>query len=142
MVYSGKYQYFRIGLASPEEILQWAERKLPNGDVVGQVTRPYTIHYKTRKPKKDGLFCERIFGPVKTGTCACGKYQGIEKSFNVCEQCGVEYTTSQVRRRRMGYIKLGAPVAHVWYTKGHPSYISYLLKQSLEDIESLLYYRV
>lgn len=142
MIYSDKYQYFRIGLASPDQILSWAERKLPNGELVGRVTKPYTIHYKTRKPKRDGLFCERIFGPAKSGTCACGKYQGIDKYPSFCEQCGVEFTHSQVRRRRMGYIKLGAPVAHVWYTKGRPSYIAYLLKQSREDIESLVYYRV
>jgi DNA-directed RNA polymerase subunit beta' len=142
MIYSDKYQYFRIGLASPEQILRWAERKLPNGELVGRVTKPYTIHYKTRKPKRDGLFCERIFGPTKSGTCACGKYQDLDIYPSFCEQCGVEFTNSQVRRRRMGYIKLGASVAHVWYTKGHPSYIAYLLKQSLEDIESLVYYRV
>jgi DNA-directed RNA polymerase beta' subunit len=114
MIHREKYQHLRIRLASSEQIRSWAERILPNGELVGQVTKPYTLHYKTHKPEKDGLFCERIFGPIKSGLCACGKYQTIEKYPKFCEQCGVEFIESRVRRYRMGYIKLACSVTHVW----------------------------
>nr|YP_009682229.1 RNA polymerase beta [Fissidens nobilis]QDQ38642.1 RNA polymerase beta [Fissidens nobilis] len=139
MIHRQKYQHLRIRLASPEQIRNWAERILPNGEVVGQVTKPYTLHYKTHKPEKDGLFCERIFGPIKSGICACGKYQTIEKYSKFCEQCGVEFIESRVRRYRMGYIKLACPVTHVWYLKRLPSYIANLLAKPLKELESLVY---
>lgn len=142
MVHSDTYQYLRIGLASPEQIRSWAERILPNGDIVGRVSKPHTIHYKTHKPERDGLFCERIFGPTKSGVCACGKYQGMSNDTDhpgFCEQCGVELTESRVRRHRMGYIQLASPVTHVWYLKNRPSYIAHLLEMPLKDVESLVY---
>nr|BDW36491.1 RNA polymerase subunit beta' [Hyophila propagulifera] len=139
MIHRQKYQHLRIRLASPEQIRSWAERILPNGEIIGQVTKPYTLHYKTHKPEKDGLFCERIFGPIKSGICACGKYQTIEKYSKFCEQCGVEFIESRVRRYRMGYIKLACPVTHVWYLKRLPSYIANLLAKPLKELESLVY---
>nr|YP_009033740.1 beta' subunit of RNA polymerase [Roya anglica]AHZ11123.1 beta' subunit of RNA polymerase [Roya anglica] len=142
MTHSDNYQYLRVGLASPEQIRSWAERILPNGEVVGRVSKPHTIHYKTHKPERDGLFCERIFGPTKSGMCACGKYQGMSNETdhpNFCENCGVELTESRVRRYRMGYIQLASPVTHVWYLKNRPSYIAHLLEMPLKDIESLVY---
>lgn len=145
MIPNNDFQFIRVGLASPELIRNWAERQLPNGEIVGQITKPYTIHYQTQKPEKDGLFCERIFGPVKSGVCFCGKYQGIVLKSNIsqfCEQCGVELTESRVRRYRMGYIHLECPVTHVWYLKNRPSLISRLLNQPLQDIENLVYYDV
>nr|UPO65552.1 RNA polymerase beta' subunit [Staurodesmus triangularis] len=136
-----KGQNLRIGLASPEQIRNWAERVLPNGEVVGRVIKPHTIHYQTHKPEKDGLFCERIFGPIKSGFCSCGKYKGPRDSDSppFCEQCGVELTDSRVRRHRMGYIQLASPVTHVWYLKNRPSVISHLLEMPLKDVESLVY---
>nr|YP_010380185.1 RNA polymerase beta' subunit [Vesicularia montagnei]UDH58430.1 RNA polymerase beta' subunit [Vesicularia montagnei] len=139
MIHQEKYQYLQIRLASSEQIRSWAERILPNGELVGQVTKPYTLHYKTHKPEKDGLFCERIFGPIKSGLCACGKYQTIEKYPKFCEQCGVEFIESRVRRYRMGYIKLACSVTHVWYLKRLPSYIANLLAKPLKELESLVY---
>jgi DNA-directed RNA polymerase beta' subunit len=142
MIHLDNYQYLRIGLASPEQIRGWAERILPNGEVVGRVTNPDTIDYKTHKPQRDGLFCERIFGPTKSGVCACGKYQSIPNEPDhpgFCERCGVELTQSQVRRHRMGYIQLESPVAHIWYVKNRPSYIPHLLEIPLKDIVSLVY---
>ena len=139
---SSKGQNLRIGLASPEQIQNWAERILPNGEVVGRVTKPHTIHYQTHKPERDGLFCERIFGPIKSGFCSCGKYKGILNTSDsppFCEQCGVELTESRVRRHRMGYIQLASPVTHVWYLKNRPSVISHLLEMPLKDVESLVY---
>jgi DNA-directed RNA polymerase subunit beta' len=127
-------------LASPERIRQWGERTLPNGQVVGEVTKPETINYRTLKPEMDGLFCERIFGPAKDWECHCGKYKRVRHRGIVCERCGVEVTESRVRRHRMGYIKLAAPVAHVWYLKGIPSYISILLDMPLRDVEQIVYF--
>nr|UPO65431.1 RNA polymerase beta' subunit [Cosmarium impressulum] len=136
-----KGQNLRIGLASPEQIRNWAERVLPNGEIVGRVIKPHTIHYQTHKPERDGLFCERIFGPIKSGFCSCGKYKGPRDSDSppFCEQCGVELTESRVRRHRMGYIQLASPVTHVWYLKNRPSVISHLLEMPLKDVESLVY---
>jgi DNA-directed RNA polymerase subunit beta' len=135
-----RFDYVKIAIASPERIRQWGERTLPNGQVVGEVTKPETINYRTLKPEMDGLFCERIFGPAKDWECHCGKYKRVRHRGIVCERCGVEVTESRVRRHRMGYIKLAAPVAHVWYLKGIPSYLSILLDMPLRDVEQIVYF--
>lgn len=135
-----RFDYVKIGLASPERIRQWGERTLPNGQVVGEVTKPETINYRTLKPEMDGLFCERIFGPAKDWECHCGKYKRVRHRGIVCERCGVEVTESRVRRHRMGYIKLAAPVTHVWYLKGIPSYMATLLDMPLRDVEQIVYF--
>uniref|UniRef100_UPI0030038449 RNA polymerase beta' subunit n=1 Tax=Didymocarpus purpureobracteatus TaxID=411098 RepID=UPI0030038449 len=137
-----KHQQLRIGLVSPQQISAWSTKILPNGEIVGEVTKPYTFHYKTNKPEKDGLFCERIFGPIKSGICACGNFRviGDEKEDpNLCEQCGVEFVDSRIRRYQMGYIKLACPVTHVWYLKRLPSYIANLLDKPLKELEGLVY---
>jgi DNA-directed RNA polymerase subunit beta' len=139
-IQSNQFDYVKIGLASPERIRVWGERTLPNGQVVGEVTKPETINYRTLKPEMDGLFCERIFGPAKDWECHCGKYKRVRHRGIVCERCGVEVTESRVRRHRMGYIKLAAPVAHVWYLKGIPSYIAILLDMPLRDVEQIVYF--
>jgi DNA-directed RNA polymerase subunit beta' len=139
-VQSNQFDYVKIGLASPERIRTWGERTLPNGQVVGEVTKPETINYRTLKPEMDGLFCERIFGPAKDWECHCGKYKRVRHRGIVCERCGVEVTESRVRRHRMGFIKLAAPVAHVWYLKGIPSYIAILLDMPLRDVEQIVYF--
>jgi DNA-directed RNA polymerase subunit beta' len=135
-----RFDYVKIGLASPERIRQWGERTLPNGQVVGEVTKPETINYRTLKPEMDGLFCERIFGPAKDWECHCGKYKRVRHRGIVCERCGVEVTESRVRRHRMGYIKLAAAVTHVWYLKGIPSYMAILLDMPLRDVEQVVYF--
>lgn len=135
-----RFDYVKIGLASPERIRQWGERTLPNNQVVGEVTKPETINYRTLKPEMDGLFCERIFGPAKDWECHCGKYKRVRHRGIVCERCGVEVTESRVRRHRMGYIKLAAPVTHVWYLKGIPSYMATLLDMPLRDVEQIVYF--
>nr|YP_009513554.1 RNA polymerase beta [Primula woodwardii]YP_010017940.1 RNA polymerase beta' subunit [Primula chionantha]YP_010018621.1 RNA polymerase beta' subunit [Primula purdomii]AVK40193.1 RNA polymerase beta [Primula woodwardii]QOJ47555.1 RNA polymerase beta' subunit [Primula chionantha]QOJ48236.1 RNA polymerase beta' subunit [Primula purdomii]USG58946.1 RNA polymerase beta' subunit [Primula chionantha] len=137
-----KHQQLRIGSVSPQQISAWANKILPNGAIVGEVTKPYTFHYKTNKPEKDGLFCERIFGPIKSGICACGNYRvvGDEKEDpKFCEQCGVEFVDSRIRRYQMGYIKLACPVTHVWYLKRLPSYIANILDKPLKELEGLVY---
>nr|YP_010639470.1 RNA polymerase beta' subunit [Saxifraga hookeri]WBQ52367.1 RNA polymerase beta' subunit [Saxifraga hookeri] len=137
-----KHQQLRIGLVSPQQISAWANKILPNGEIVGEVTKPYTFHYKTNKPEKDGLFCERIFGPIKSGICACGNYRVIADETEdpkFCEQCGVEFVDSRVRRYQMGYIKLACPVTHVWYLKRLPSYIANILDKPLKELEGLVY---
>nr|QGU84488.1 RNA polymerase beta' subunit [Scolopia saeva]QGU84574.1 RNA polymerase beta' subunit [Scolopia chinensis] len=137
-----KHQQLRIGSVSPQQISAWTKKILPNGEIVGEVTKPYTFHYKTNKPEKDGLFCERIFGPIKSGICACGNYRviGDEKEEpKFCEQCGVEFVDSRIRRYQMGYIKLACPVTHVWYLKRLPSYIANLLDKPLKQLEGLVY---
>nr|YP_009414748.1 RNA polymerase beta' subunit [Platycodon grandiflorus]ARR27753.1 RNA polymerase beta' subunit [Platycodon grandiflorus]UBK12152.1 RNA polymerase beta' subunit [Platycodon grandiflorus]UXO94450.1 RNA polymerase beta' subunit [Platycodon grandiflorus]WCD61543.1 RNA polymerase beta' subunit [Platycodon grandiflorus] len=137
-----KHQQLRIGLVSPQQIRIWANKILPTGELVGEVTKPSTFHYKTNKPEKDGLFCERIFGPIKSGFCTCGNYRviGDEKEDpKFCEQCGVEFVDSRVRRYQMGYIKLACPVTHVWYLKRLPSYIANLLDKPLKELEGLVY---
>nr|AIJ28280.1 RNA polymerase beta [Trifolium pratense] len=142
MIDQYKHQHLRIGSVSPEQISAWAKKILPNGEIVGEVTKPYTLHYKTNKPEKDGLFCERIFGPIKSGICACGNYQVIgdkKDQPKFCEQCGVEFVNSRIRRYQMGYIKLACPVTHVWYLKRLPSYIATLLDKPLKELEGLVY---
>ncbi|WP_017303515.1 DNA-directed RNA polymerase subunit gamma [Spirulina subsalsa] len=135
-----RFDYVKIGIASPDRIRQWGERTLPNGQIVGEVTKPETINYRTLKPEMDGLFCERIFGPAKDWECHCGKYKRVRHRGIVCERCGVEVTESRVRRHRMGFIKLAAPVTHVWYLKGIPSYLSILLDMPLRDVEQIVYF--
>nr|YP_010945683.1 RNA polymerase beta' subunit [Trifolium lupinaster]WGN98543.1 RNA polymerase beta' subunit [Trifolium lupinaster] len=142
MIDQYKHQHLRIGSVSPEQISAWAKKILPNGEIVGEVTKPYTLHYKTNKPEKDGLFCERIFGPIKSGICACGNYRVIgdkKDQPKFCEQCGVEFVDSRIRRYQMGYIKLACPVTHVWYLKRLPSYIASLLDKPLKELEGLVY---
>nr|YP_009138610.1 RNA polymerase beta [Lathyrus littoralis]AIK20904.1 RNA polymerase beta [Lathyrus littoralis] len=142
MIDQYKHQHLRIGSVSPEQISAWAKKILPNGETVGEVTKPYTLHYKTNKPEKDGLFCERIFGPIKSGICACGNYRVIgdkKDQPKFCEQCGVEFVDSRIRRYQMGYIKLACPVTHVWYLKRLPSYIASLLDKPLKELEYLVY---
>nr|WIL80359.1 RNA polymerase beta' subunit len=137
-----KHQQLRIGPVSPQQIKAWANKILPNGEIVGEVTKPYTFHYKTNKPEKDGLFCERISGPIKSGICACGNYRAIraeKEDPKFCEQCGVEFVDSRIRRYQMGYIKLACPVTHVWYLKRLPSYIANLLDKPLKQLEGLVY---
>nr|YP_009403804.1 RNA polymerase beta' subunit [Legenere valdiviana]ASA35070.1 RNA polymerase beta' subunit [Legenere valdiviana] len=142
MIDQYKHQQLRIGLVSPQQISRWANKILPNGELVGEVTQPATFHYKTNKPEKDGLFCERIFGPIKSGICACGNYResGDKKEdTRFCEQCGVEFVDSRIRRYQMGYIKLACPVTHVWYLRRLPSYIANLLDKPLKELEGLVY---
>jgi DNA-directed RNA polymerase subunit beta' len=134
------FDYVKINLASPQRIKKWGERALPNGQIVGEVTKPETINYRTLKPEMDGLFCERIFGPVKDWECHCGKYKGVRYKGIVCERCGVEVVESKVRRHRMGYVQLAAPVTHVWYLKSLPSYIAILLDIPLKDVEQIVYF--
>nr|YP_009394338.1 RNA polymerase b'-subunit [Leptosiphonia brodiei]ARW62900.1 RNA polymerase b'-subunit [Leptosiphonia brodiei] len=134
------FDYIKIGLASPDKIRSWGERTLPNGQVVGEVTKPETINYRTLKPEMDGLFCERIFGPVKDWECHCGKYKRFRYKGIVCERCGVEITESKVRRNRMAYIELAAPVTHVWYLKGSTSYIALALDLTVKDVEKIVYF--
>ena len=126
------FDSIQIGLASPEMILNWSH---------GEVTKPETINYRTLKPERDGLFCERIFGPTKDGECSCGKYKRVRnKEFHVCEKCGVEVTSKKVRRERMGHIQLAAPVSHIWYFRAVPSRMSLLLDIPLRALEKVLYF--
>jgi DNA-directed RNA polymerase subunit beta' len=137
MVESTKeFDYIKIKLASPFRILQWANRKLPNGQFVGEVQKSETINYRTFKPEMDGLFCERIFGPSKSFECACGKYKRVRYEGLICERCGVELTESRVRRHRMGYINLIYPVTHVWYINSRPNFMALLLE--VEECEKIL----
>ncbi len=125
------FDYIRISIASPERVLKWS---------YGEVTKPETINYRTLKPERDGLFCERIFGPSKDWECFCGKYKRVRHKGIICERCGVEVTDSKVRRHRMGHIKLAAPVSHIWFLKGIPSYLGLLLDMSLKDLEQVIYF--
>eukprot|EP00871_Galdieria_phlegrea_P003984 jgi/Galph1/4587/GphlegSOOS_G3290.1 len=134
------FDYISISLAPPEKLLKWGEHALSNGQIVGEVTSTETINYKTLKPEMGGLFCERIFGPVKNWECHCGKYKRFRAKNLVCERCGVEVTESKVRRYRMGYINLSAPVTHIWYVKGLPSYLAIILDMRPKDIEQVVYY--
>ena len=134
-----KIESINIGLASPNRIKKWAERILPNGKKIGEVTSSQTVNYKTLKPENNGLFCERIFGPVKDFECACGtKKTKLHQQF--CSNCDVEFTASRIRRYRLGYIELQSPVTHIWYLKGRPSYLSLLLGMTRKEIESIAYY--
>src|SRR3978361_919092 len=125
------FSQITIGLTSPDSILERS---------YGEVLKPETINYRTYKPERDGLFCERIFGPVKDYECACGKYKRIRYKGIVCDRCGVEVTEKKVRRERMGHIKLVVPVVHIWYFKSLPNKIGYLLGMSSKKLESIVYY--
>ena len=126
-----EFDALRIKLASPEEIRSWS---------FGEVRKPETINYRTFKPERDGLFCAKIFGPVKDYECLCGKYKRLKHRGVVCEKCGVEVTLAKVRRERMGHIELACPVAHIWYLKSLPSRIGVMLDMPLRDIERVLYF--
>ena len=125
------FDAIEIGLASSKKIRSWSH---------GEVTKPETINYRTLKPEKDGLFCERIFGPTKDWECYCGKYKRVRYKGIVCERCGVEVTRSKVRRERMGHIDLAAPVSHIWFFKGVPSRIGYLIDMAPKELEKVLYF--
>ena len=134
------FDYVKINLASPSRIKSWGKRILPNGQSVGEVTKPETINYRTLKPEMNGLFCERIFGPVNDWECYCGKYKRVRHRGTVCERCGVEVIESKVRRHRMGFIELASPVTHIWYVKARPSKIALLIGLSLKEIEQIIYF--
>ena len=125
------YDKLKIRLASPERIREWSR---------GEVKKPETINYRTLKPEKDGLYCERIFGPSKDWECHCGKYKKVRYKGVVCDRCGVEVTKSSVRRERMGHIELAAPVSHIWYFKGIPSRMGLMLDISPKVLEKVLYF--
>ena len=125
------FDAIRISLASPEQIREWS---------YGEVTKPETINYRTLRPERDGLFCERIFGPTRDWECACGKYKRVRYKGIVCDKCGVEVAPSRVRRERMGHIELASPVSHIWYVKGVPSRLGLLLNISPRHLERVLYF--
>src|SRR3989454_2139336 len=125
------FDQIRISIASPERIRSWS---------FGEIKKPETINYRTFKPERDGLFCARIFGPIKDYECLCGKYKRMKYKGIICEKCGVEVTLSRVRRERMGHIELAAPVAHIWFLKSLPSRIGLLLDMTLKDLERILYF--
>ena len=131
MANTNKFSSIQIGLASPEKIREWS---------YGEVKKPETINYRSQKPEKDGLFCERIFGPSKDWECSCGKYKKIRYKGVVCDRCGVEVTKSAVRRERMGHIELATPVAHIWYLKGIPSRMGLILDMSPKQLEEIIYF--
>src|SRR5579883_1232716 len=128
---SQPFDHIRISIASPEKILSWS---------YGEVRKPETINYRTFKPEREGLFCARIFGPVKDYECLCGKYKRMKYKGVICEKCGVEVTLARVRRERMGHIELVSPVAHIWFLKSLPSRIGLLLDMTLRDVEKVLYF--
>src|ERR1043166_1815046 len=125
------FDHLRISLASPERIRSWS---------FGEIKKPETINYRTFKPERDGLFCARIFGPIKDYECLCGKYKRMKFKGIICEKCGVEVTLQRVRRERMGHIERAAPVAHIWFLKSLPSRIGLMLDMPLKDIERVLYF--
>src|SRR5512138_1895248 len=125
------FDRIKISLASPDQILRWSH---------GEIKKPETINYRTFKPERDGLFCARIFGPVKDYECLCGKYKRMKYKGIVCEKCGVEVTVQKVRRDRMGHIELASPVAHIWFLKSLPSRIGLMLDMTLKDLERILYF--
>ena len=131
MIDINNFDAIEISLASSKQIRSWSS---------GEVTKPETINYRTLKPERDGLFCERIFGPTKDWECYCGKYKRVRYKGIVCERCGVEVTRSKVRRERMGHIDLAAPVSHIWFFKGVPSRIGYLLDMAPKELEKILYF--
>ena len=128
---SMSFDAIQIGLASPEMILDWS---------FGEVVKPETINYRTLKPERDGLFCEKIFGPTKDWECHCGKYKRVRYKGKVCEKCHVEITTNKVRRERMGHIELAAPVSHIWYFKAVPSRMGLVLDMSPRLLERVIYF--
>ena len=126
-----EFDAIRIGLASPDMIRSWS---------FGEVKKPETINYRTFKPERDGLFCAKIFGPIKDYECLCGKYKRLKHRGVICEKCGVEVALASVRRERMGHIELASPVAHIWFLKSLPSRIGLMLDMTLRDIERVLYF--
>src|SRR5438046_4453370 len=126
-----EFDAIKTGLASPEKIRSWS---------YGEVKKPETINYRTFKPERDGLFCAKIFGPVKDYECLCGKYKRLKHRGVICEKCGVEVTLAKVRRERMGHIELASPVAHIWFLKSLPSRMGMVLDMTLRDIERVLYF--
>jgi DNA-directed RNA polymerase subunit beta' len=126
------YSAVKITLASPNDIRAWS---------YGEVKKPETINYRTYRPEKDGLFCERIFGPERDYECACGKYRGTKYKGIICDRCGVKVTHSRVRRKRMGHINLASPVVHIWFFKSMPSRLGTLLGMKTSDIEKVVYYQ-
>src|ERR1700709_1978146 len=131
MIATNNFDAIEIGLASSKQIRGWSS---------GEVTKPETINYPTLKPEKDGLLCERIFGPTNDWGCHCGRDRRVRYKGIVCERCGVEVTRSKVRRERMGHIDLAAPVSHIWFFKGVPSRIGYLLDMAPKELEKVLYF--
>ena len=125
------FDQIKIQIAAPEQIRSWS---------YGEIKKPETINYRTFKPERDGLFCARIFGPIKDYECLCGKYKRMKFRGIICEKCGVEVTLAKVRRERMGHIELASPVAHIWFLKSLPSRIGHLLDISLRDLERVLYF--
>ena len=128
---TANFASIKVGLASPERIKEWS---------YGEVKKPETINYRSQKPERDGLFCERIFGPSKDWECYCGKYKKVRYKGVVCDRCGVEITKSSVRRERMGHIELAAPVAHIWYLRGTPSRMALLLNVPPKALEEVVYF--
>ena len=131
MLEANKFKALKIGIASPDDIRSWS---------YGEVIKPETINYRTLKPERDGLFCEKIFGPTRDYECSCGKYKRLRYKNIVCDRCGVEVTKSKVRRERMGHIELATPVSHIWFVKGIPSYIGLCLDMSPRDLEEVIYF--
>ena len=131
MIEANKFKALKISIASPEKIRAWS---------YGEVQKPETINYRTLKPERDGLFCEKIFGPTRDYECNCGKYKRLRYKNIICDRCGVEVTKSKVRRERMGHIDLATPVTHIWYVKGIPSYIGLCLDMSPRDLEEVIYF--
>ena len=134
------FEYVKINVASPEKIKKWSQRRIGNFIIACEVTRPETINYRTFKPEMDGLFCERIFGPVKNWECNCGKYKRIRNKNLICERCGVEITESRIRRHRMAHINLMYPVTHIWYLQGIPSYLTLLLDTTRYKLKRVIYF--
>ena len=139
------FDYLRITIASPQRIRNWSNRVLPNGEIIGEVLKPETINFRTHQPEIDGLFCEKIFGPIKNWKCKCGKYNGFVLD-KICDECDVEIIEARVRRYRMGYIDLTCPITHLWYLKGVPNYLCILLrcisdKICVYDIEEIVYFK-
>ena len=131
MADASTFSKIRIGIASPDEIRSWS---------YGEIKKPETINYRTFRPERDGLFCERIFGPVRDWECHCGRYKKVKYKGIICERCGVEVTRSKVRRERMGHIELAAPVCHIWYLKGVPSPLALILDITPRPLEKVLYF--
>ena len=131
MIEVNNFKGLRIGIASPEKILSWS---------YGEVKKPETINYRTLKPERDGLFCEKIFGPSKDFECSCGKYKRLRYKNVICDRCGVEVTRAKVRRERMGHIELASPCSHIWFFKGVPSKMGLVLDMSPRDLEEVLYF--
>ncbi|MEC8517289.1 MAG: DNA-directed RNA polymerase subunit gamma, partial [Verrucomicrobiota bacterium] len=142
---NSSFDYLRLNLASPKRVKSWSERILPDGEVVGEVLKAETINFRTHQPEINGLFCEKIFGPIQNWKCKCGKYNGFVLD-KICDECKVEIIEARVRRYRMGFIDLTCPVTHLWYLKGIPSYLCVLLRVyepnlTVDNLEGSIYMR-